>query len=111
MTTRQKKVNSVIQREIAEYLLEDLPEGIIGIVTILKVDVTEDLEHAKVFFSVVGQDEAPVLAVLKKNIYNIQGRLYDRLTMRRVPRIAFFPDESGKYADHISKLLNKLHDK
>lgn len=110
MTTRTEKVSSLIQREIAAYLLEQKFEGIKGIITITHVEVTEDLEHAKVFFSVVGQDESEVVEILKKNIYEIQGMLYDRLVMRKVPRIAFYPDPGGKYADHIAKLIHKLHE-
>ena len=110
MTTRQEKVNSLLQREIAAYLNRERPEGITGLVTITAVEVTADLEHAKVFFSVVGQPEEEVLEILKKHIYEIQGVLYEELTMRKVPRVAFAIDTSGKYAGHISKILKDIKD-
>lgn len=109
MSTRQEKVNSLLQQEIASYLNRERPEGIVGLVTITAVEVTADLSLAKVFFSVVGQEEAEALEILKQNIYDIQGLLYAKLEMRKVPRIVFVPDTSGKYAGHISKILKDIH--
>ena len=109
MKTRLDKVSSLLQREIAEHILTERYEGITGLITILKADVTADLEHAKVFFSVVGQDETEVLKILRQHIYESQGVLYDKLTMRKVPRLAFVPDSSGEYAGHISKLIKEIH--
>ena len=103
MSTRQEKVNSVIQRLVSQYILTDGLEGITGIVTITEVDCTADLEHAKVFFSAVGQSEEEVFEVLKSNIYDIQGMLYQTLKMRKVPRLQFVPDMRGEYADKIGK--------
>jgi len=108
MSTRQEKVNSVIQRLVSQYILTDGLEGITGIVTITEVDCTADLEHAKVFFSAVGQSEEEVFEVLKSNIYDIQGMLYQTLKMRKVPRLQFVPDMRGEYADKIGKLITHL---
>ncbi len=110
MTTRQEKVNSLIQREISSYLLTEGWEGISGLLTITRVEVSPDLGQAKVFFSVVGQDSEEVLAVLQKHLYQIQGRLLERLRMKTVPRVTFLVDQSGEYAQHIGKLLHELHD-
>ncbi|OGE77821.1 MAG: ribosome-binding factor A [Candidatus Doudnabacteria bacterium RIFCSPHIGHO2_01_FULL_46_14] len=109
MSTRQEKVNSLIQQLISQHLVEDKPEGITGLVTVTAVDVSGDLEHAKIFFSSLGQDPQDVLEILKKNIYEIQGVLYNKLEMKKVPRIAFISDSSGEYAEYISKVLKKLH--
>lgn len=108
MSTRPEKVNSVIQRELAAFILAEGYEGIKGLFTITEVQSTPDLEHAKVFFSVVGQDPADVLGVLKKHIYEIQGMLYRKLKMKKVPRVNFQIDPSGEYADHIGKLLKDI---
>ena len=67
-TTRQQKINSLLQREISTFLIEEKPEGITGLITVTKVEVTRDLEHAKVFFSIVGQNEEQVESVLKKQL-------------------------------------------
>ncbi|TSA46625.1 30S ribosome-binding factor RbfA [bacterium] len=108
MTTRQDKVNSLLQRLVAAQIIKEDYEGITGLVTILRADVTADLEQANIYFSVVGQDPDEVLRILKKNIYGIQGMLNANLKMRKVPRIAFLTDASGEYASHISDILHQL---
>jgi len=110
MSTRTEKINSLLQRKISEYLVVEKPDGITGLLTIKEVDTSADLEQAKVFFSVVGQDYDEVLGILKRNIYELQGSLYKTLEMRRVPKIFFVPDTSGEYAGYISKVLKDLHD-
>ena len=110
MSSRVEKVNSLLQRQISEYLLENLPEGITGLLTIKEVDTTPDMKQSKVFFSVVGQDESIVLEILKRNVYDLQGSLYKTLEMRHVPKVFFVPDTSGEYAGRISKVISELHD-
>lgn len=109
MSTRQEKVNALLQREIADFLAREGFEGIVGIVTITGAAVTADLEHAKVFFSVVGQEATEVLEILKRHIYEIQGMLLKKLRMKKVPRVAFYPDYSGDYAQRIGALIKDLH--
>ena len=108
-STRQEKVNSLIQQLVSEYLIEEKPEGITGLVTITAVDVSGDLEIAKIFVSVLGQEIKTVLVILKNNIYDIQGMLYKKLAMKKIPRIVFISDSSGEYAGRISKVLQDLH--
>lgn len=110
MTKRQEKVNSLLQREVANYLLQEKPAGIAGLLTITGVDVSPDLEHAKVFFSVVGQSDFEVLDILHKHVYKLQGILNRKLRMKKVPHIVFVADQSGKYAQHIHDLIRHLHD-
>lgn len=110
MTTRQEKVNSLIRREIAEYLRDEAYEGLTGVVTITEVDVTADLEQAKVYYSVLSQDPRQAGAILQSHIYEIQGMLNRKLRMRKVPRISFVPDFRGEYANAVGKIIRKLHD-
>lgn len=108
-TTRQEKVNSLLKREISAFLLAEGFEEITGLLTITGVEVTPDLQRAKVFFSVVGQEEEEVGEILKKHIYQIQGMLNQKLKMYRIPRITFVLDRSGAYAQHIGKIIQRLH--
>src|SRR5262245_28310669 len=108
MTTRQEKVNSLIQREVSQYLAEEKFEGITGLLTVTAVDVSGDLSQAKIYFSSLGQDPNEVGQILQEHIYDIQGRLYDHLKMKKVPRIAFAADGSGEHAGRINKVLKDL---
>lgn len=110
MSTRQEKVNSLIQQEVSKYLLAEKPEGITGLLTITAVDVSGDLSLAKIYFSCLGQDQEAALKILREHIYDIQGMLYARLKMKKIPRIVFMSDASGEYAGRISKVLKDLED-
>lgn len=83
-------------------------EEITGLLTVTQAEVSADMEHGEVFFSVVGQDEDAVLEILKKHVYEIQGMLNRRLRMRKTPRIVFVADRSGEYAQHIRQLIKGL---
>lgn len=108
-TTRQQKVNSLLKTLVSSYLLREKPEGITGLLTITKADSTPNLKHAKIYFSVVGQDEQEVLSALNKNIYQVQGMLNKSLEMKFVPRISFVPDRGLEHAQRISKIIQDIY--
>lgn len=110
MTTRQEKVNSLLLRLISLSLTEHKPEELKGILTITGVEVSPDLENAKVFFSVIGQEPEEVIKILRKEIFKIQRMLNSKLSMRKVPRIVFVADYSGEEAQRIKKLLREIHE-
>lgn len=107
---RQNKINSFLQKQIAEILLREKYAGITGLVTIHKVEATADLREAKIWFSSVGQEPESVLEILNRNLYDIQGQLYENSTMRMVPRIRFYIDTSEKFASDINQVFQKLKD-
>lgn len=105
---RQRKVNSLLQQKIATILQEEEISGLTGLVTIKEVQSTPDLREAKVWFSVFGQDAQEALTALNSNLYGIQGELYQGATMRIVPKIKFYLDESEEYSSHINSVIRKL---
>ncbi len=87
----------------------DLP----ALTTISRVEVTQDLKHAKVWISVLSEDkevEEKVLLVLEKNLYDLQGEMNRMSTMHHTPRIAFRIDNSQHYVSRISELLREAND-
>lgn len=110
VSVRQRKVSEFLRQRISEILqLEDYEE-LTGIITITRVEVSADLRHAKVWFSSVGQDPDNALRSLNHHLYDIQGQIYRSVTMRIIPKVAFFVDDSGDYSNHISKLLRDIKD-
>lgn len=107
-SVRQRKVASYLNRKLSEMFASGEIEGLSGIITITKVDVSGDLRHATVWFSALKQDAKEVLSVLRRNLYDIQGELYRDSTMRIMPKVNFRVDNSGSYADHINRLLSDL---
>ena len=107
---RQRKVASFLTRKLSEMILAGEIEGITGIVTITRVDVSGDLRHANVWFSSLKQDPENVLSVFRRNLFDIQGQLFEDSTMRIMPKVNFRIDHSTIYSDHINRLLSKLND-
>lgn len=106
---RIEKINILIREVISEILLREVqfPPGVL--VTVTRVVAAEDLRRAKVFVSVLGNDEAAekvVLAELGRLAGAIQRELNRKLRMRPVPRITFAIDEEEKRRERVEKLLS-----
>lgn len=110
MTLRTDKVSSLLKREIAALLLErELP----AMVTVSKVEVSQDLKHARVFITILPLDKKTE-EMVKESLYHaafeMQKILNKKLKMKFVPRISFKVDYSQEYASHINKIIRETHD-
>ncbi len=111
-STKEPKLRVERLESLMQELLGPLVAGYTSdqkaLVTVTKVEVSGDMRHAKVWLSILGGDDATILAVLKKNIYDIQGDVNRTLPMKIIPRIQFELDTSPRFAQHISEILDKL---
>lgn len=108
-TNRIEKMNSLIQRLVGGSLSEFL-ENENGLVTVSRVETSGDSKWAKIWISIVGGDDDKILAVIQKNIYDIQGELNRQMGMKMTPRLQFFLDTSPRYVQHIDELIQKIHE-
>lgn len=106
---RQNKVNSLLQRELAEIFRQEarnlLPGGLI---TVSAVRVSPDLGLAKVFLSLFPvKDKAATMDIIKDQTHRLRGQLGSRIgkQMRVVPELNFYLDDSLDRAEAIDKLL------
>jgi ribosome-binding factor A len=106
---RQLKVASQLQRIVATVLLRDVADPRIdGLVSVTKVEITEDLREAKVFLSVMGGTRTPttVLHGIKSAGRHIQAEVAEGLALRYAPRLSFHIDESLKKQAEILRLID-----
>ena len=110
MGRRIPRLNEQLKREITAILKSDVRDPRIGFVTITHVEVTQDISHAKVFASVMGEDEDKEASVagLHAAAPFIRGELGRRLRVRRVPELHFELDRALEHAMHIERLLSEL---
>lgn len=108
---RQNKVNSLLQKEMAEVIqLESrtlLPGGLI---TVTGVRVSPDLGVAKVYVSLFPvKDKKAALERIKEHAHHLRGTLGRRVgkQMRVVPELLFYLDDSLDKQDEIDRLLKK----
>jgi len=97
----KREIGNIIQNEIKD---PRLPE----FVSVTSVNVTRDLKYAKVYVSVLGNDENKknAIAALKSAAGFIRHEIGQRLKLRYTPEIHFELDNSIEHGIYISKLIN-----
>ncbi len=107
---RQKKIASVLQRDLVDVLQSAATQGgMQGIlISVSKVKVTVDLSVAKVYLSIFPNNKgAELMEGIKSNAPLIKHEIAQRTKhqLRRMPRLEFFIDDSLEYMDQIDKSL------
>ncbi|MBA9073119.1 ribosome-binding factor A [Flavobacterium gossypii] len=109
-TNRQKKIGSVLQKDLVDILQGEVRKNGIPnlVISVSKVSVTSDLSVATVHLSIFPPEKAPeLLAAIKTNTPLIKHDLSQRvrLQLRKVPNLTFFIDDSLDYIEKIDKAL------
>ncbi len=105
---RTDRVGDQIKMEVADILLKKAKDPRIEMVTILSVDVSPDLSHAKVYISLPeSANEKSALIGLKNAAGFVRSELSRRLPLKRVPDILFLVDHAQ---ERISRLLTLLEE-
>lgn len=107
---RAQRVGESIHHEVSQLLIRGLKDPRIGFVTITGVDVTSDLRHARIFYTVIGDSASreASAAGLKSSVSFIRQQLGRVLRLRFVPEILFEYDASVEYAHRIEDLLREV---
>lgn len=110
---RAKKMADRIQVIIAKRLERGIRDPRIGFVTITDVQMTGDLQHASVYYTVYGTDEerADTAAGLKAATGMFRSEVGKNLTARLTPSIEFLLDAIPENAAHIDGLLREAHER
>jgi len=104
---RTERVGEAVRETIAEMLVRDLKDPRIGMISLTAVTMSDDLRHAKVYFSCLGDEAARArsLAGLRSASGFIRTQLMRRLQLRYAPDLVFEFDPSLGQADRIDQLL------
>lgn len=105
--SRMRRVNEVMRQVISDTITSDLSDPRLEMVTVNSVDTSPDLRHAKVFVTVLGDEDAreDALAGLKRAHGLIQGRVARETSMKHTPTLTFEYDESVETGLRIAALL------
>ena len=109
--SRPDRVADQIRGEIGQLLAREVHDPGIGFVTITRVQVTPDLQHARVYYTALGDDRTRRNSdrALHRAIPFLRRQIGSRLRLRRVPELEFLYDESIAGQDRIEQLLQDLH--
>lgn len=110
-TNRQKKIGSVLQKDLVDILQGEIRKNGISnlVISVSKVAVTSDLSIAKVYLSVFPSDKGnEILTAIKTNTPLIKHDLSQRVKqqLRKVPNLVFYIDDSLEYIDQIEKAMS-----
>ncbi len=109
---RVARVSALIKREVSQMLLSEIKDDRVGagMVSITDVDVSGDLQHAKIFVSIYGTEEAKIETMegLKSSVGYVRKELGHRMRLRRTPSVVFLEDRSLERGDKMLSLLNEI---
>ncbi|MEY2984604.1 MAG: ribosome-binding factor [Cyanobacteriota bacterium] len=109
---RVSRVSSLIKREVSQMLLSEIKDDRVGagMVSVTNVEVSGDLQHAKIFVSIYGTSaaKAETMAGLHSSAPFVRRALGQRISLRRTPEVLFLEDRSLEQGDRMLALLNNL---
>jgi ribosome-binding factor A len=110
MSHRANRVGEQMKKELSDIIGRKIKDPRIGFVTVTDVEVTGDLQQAKVFISVLGDEEQRenTLKGLAKAKGFIRSEIGSRIRLRKTPEIIFEWDESIDYGHRIDTLLHQV---
>lgn len=113
--SRPDRVADQIRGELGQLLTRDVHDPGIGFITLTRVQVSPDLQQARVYYTVLapsGQEaktQASSARALERAAPFLRRQIGARLRLRRVPELRFVYDESIAGQDRIEQLLKDLH--
>jgi ribosome-binding factor A len=109
---RQQKHAKLLQKELGDIFQKEA-KHLVGkaMITITRVMVSPDLGFAKVYVSFLIADPKATYELINEHKKEIRHHLSKRIgkSVRVIPEIAFFPDDSAVYAQHMDKVISDLN--
>jgi ribosome-binding factor A len=109
--SRASRIGDQIRAELAELLAREVHDPGIGFLTITHVKMSPDLQQARAYYTIIGDDKArrDSARALQRATPFLRRHLGRRLRLKRVPELTFFFDESIEKNDRIERILQELH--
>jgi ribosome-binding factor A len=110
--SRPERVADQIRAEVTSMIARDLHDPGVGFVTVTRVEVSADLQHARVFYTALGDEAARKSSgrALDRASGFMRRQIGRRLRLRRAPEIHFEFDGSIGHQDRVAQLLKEIAD-
>ena len=109
---KNTRVNAVVQQELSLLISREIKDPRISPLTsVVAVDVTPDLKQAKVYISVLGDEEKKkeTYEGLKSASSHLRAMLAKNINLRNTPQLEFIMDQSIEYGVNMSKLIDDVN--
>lgn len=106
---RMRRVDAAVRAVLSDAIASDLKDPRVGFVTVTGVKTSPDLRYARVYVSVLGDEQARAASLdgLRSAHGFLQHRVADELTLRHTPTLTFVYDDSVDRGMRISQLLDQ----
>jgi ribosome-binding factor A len=110
MSMRMEKIDRLLQKQLMEIIQKEVDDPIFEFFSITRVKTTRDLQESKVYFSLLADDKyKEALKTLKKMKPFLRAMLGERIHLKVLPVLNFFPDESIKYSVDIYQKIEEIN--
>lgn len=108
--SRVKRINELIKEEISFIIHNRLKDPRIGFLTVIDVEVSNDLSLARIFFTIYGDEKTKTEAMQGLNSASgfIRRELAARIRLRTIPELRFIIDETYEKSSRIDSLLKEV---
>jgi ribosome-binding factor A len=108
-THRLARVAEAIREVASETILYEMRDPRVKMVTVTRAEVSGDLQHAKVYVSIMGTPKQQQLTLrgLKHAAGFVQAKLARRLQTRFTPVLVFVLDQGVKHSIEMTRLINE----
>jgi ribosome-binding factor A len=108
---RSQRIQELLLEEISKLLQSGLKDPRIGFTTLTRVEVSDNLKHAKVYVSVMGteKEKTDTLEALISAKGFIRNSLGKNLYLRYLPELEFKKDENAEHVEKITRIISDLH--
>jgi ribosome-binding factor A len=109
---RPVRVADEIRQQVSGMLAREVHDPGIGFITITRVEMTPDLQLARVFYTSIGSEagKRETLRALRRATPFLRHQLGQRLRLRRVPVLEFRFDKSIENQERVEQLLREIHE-
>ena len=107
---RIQRVGELLKRELGEILRQELPVSEVGLISVNEVEVSGDLQSAKVYISALGNADQQKLAMrlVTESRKQIQARIARDLVLKYTPVLTFVMDDSIAKGNRVLQILEEL---
>ena len=112
MSLRTERVSSLIKEEVGTYFIREFRDPAYGFLTVTEVHMTPDLRIAKIYVSIMGDDQTKTrtMKLLEEHKGEIRAFIGSRMRMKFTPSVQFFMDETFDRVARIEELIKKIRE-
>ena len=108
MSRRLERVNALLRREISRAISTELSDPrVSSLHTVTRVECSPDLSRAKVYVSVLDEEDSETISALRSSSGVIRRSLRG-LNLKKIPELVFQADESVRQGDEVLRLLDEV---